>query len=45
MHERGADVLNFGRRWEGHHNKIVDDMKNTNITYLYEKRKGCWFFN
>jgi spore maturation protein CgeB len=40
MPNRDIDVLNFGRKWDLHHDMIVEPLVKANITYLYEKIKG-----
>jgi Glycosyl transferases group 1 len=40
MQERNIDVLNFGRKWDLHHNLIYQALQDNNISYLYEKIKG-----
>jgi Glycosyl transferases group 1 len=40
MNERNIDVLNFGRKWDLHHDKIVKQLESSGISYLYEKIKG-----
>jgi len=38
--KKDIDVLSFGRKYEQHHTLIVDELKNQNKIYLYEKIKG-----
>ena len=38
--ERNIDVLQFGRRWDAYHDKIVDFCQERGLVYLYEKTKG-----
>jgi hypothetical protein len=38
--KKDIDVLNFGRKWDEHHDKIVAALENDQISYLYEKIKG-----
>ena len=40
IEEKNIDVLNFGRKWDLHHNKIVHKLEENNISYIYEKIKG-----
>jgi hypothetical protein len=40
MEKRDIDVLNFGRKWDLHHDKIVTELEKSGISYLYEKIKG-----
>ena len=40
LEEKNIDVLNFGRKWDLHHDKIVHRLEENNISYIYEKIKG-----
>jgi hypothetical protein len=38
--KKDIDVLNFGRKWDEHHDKIVKVLEEAQISYIYEKIKG-----
>jgi len=42
--ERRIEVLALGRKYNAHHEKIVDILKKKGVTYLYEKTKGKIIF-
>ncbi len=37
---KDIDVLAFGRKYDQHHEQVVDDLEESGFTYLYEKQKG-----
>jgi Glycosyl transferases group 1 len=44
FNERSIDILSFGRKWDAHHEQIVEFCTAQKLRYLFEERKGQLIF-
>lgn len=42
---RSVDAIQFGRKWESYHNKIVHPLHNSGKKYIYETKSGHVIFD